>query len=44
MREQSLRYNKRGYYDVDEDKVYLAKELQEDRMVDLGDVPLCPAT
>lgn len=42
MREQSLRYNKRGYYDVDEDKVYLAKELQEDRMVDLGDVPIVP--
>ena len=42
LREQSLRYNKSGYYDVDEDKVYLAKELQEDRLVDLGDVPVVP--
>lgn len=42
LREQSLRYNKRGYYDIDEDKIYLAKELQEDRIVDLGDVPTVP--
>ena len=42
FREQSLRYNKNGVYSVDEDKVYLRKELQEDRIADLGDVAITP--
>lgn len=43
FREHSLRYTKRGIYSVDEDKIYLAKELSEDRIVDLGDVSITPA-
>lgn len=42
IREQTLRYNKRGYYNVDEDKIYLSKEFGEDRIVDLGDVAITP--
>lgn len=42
FREQSLRYNKNGVYSVEEDKVYLRKELQEDRIADLGDVAITP--
>lgn len=42
IREQSLRYNKRGYYNIDKEKVFLTKELQENRIVDLGDVNIIP--
>lgn len=42
IREQSLRYNERGYYNIDEDKIFLTKELQEERIVDLGDINIIP--
>jgi len=42
IREQSLRFSKKGYYNVDEDKIFLAKELQENRIVDLGDIAVVP--
>ncbi len=42
IREQSLRYSDRGYYDFDEEKIYLTRELQEKRIVDLGDVAIVP--
>lgn len=42
IREHSLRYSKKGYYNHDEDKIFLTKELQEDRIVDLGDVAIVP--
>lgn len=42
IREQTLRYNKRGFYSVDEDKIFLSKEFGEDRLVDMGDVPIVP--
>ena len=44
FREHSLRYTKAGIYSVDDDKVYLAKEMGEDRVVDLGDVSIIPGT
>lgn len=42
IREQSLRFSKKGYYNFDEKKVFLTKELQENRIVDLGDVNIVP--
>lgn len=42
IREQSLRFSKKGFYNFDEDKIFLTKELQEDRIVDLGDVNIVP--
>lgn len=42
IREQTLRYNKKGYYNVDEDKIYLSKEFGEERLADLGDVAITP--
>ena len=42
LREQSLRYNNKGYYDFDDAKIYLTRELQENRIVDLGDVNITP--
>ncbi len=42
IREQTLRYNKRGYYSVDEDKIFLSREFGEERLADLGDVAITP--
>ena len=42
IREQSLRFSKDGFYSFDENKIYLTKELQENRIVDMGDVSIVP--
>lgn len=42
IREQSLRFSKQGIFNVDKRKVFLNKELQENRIADLGDVNIIP--
>ncbi|WP_066497735.1 arginase family protein [Abyssisolibacter fermentans] len=42
MREQSLRFSERGYYDHQDKKTYLGDELARKKMVDFGDVNIIP--
>lgn len=42
IREHSLRFGDRGYYDGRDDREYLRVELEEGRIVDVGDVDVRP--
>jgi agmatinase len=42
IREHSLRFGDRGYYDGRDDREYLRVELEEQRIVDVGDVDVRP--
>src|SRR5690625_5101893 len=42
IREHSLRFNREGIYDHQNDKMMLGEELSRDRMVDIGDVNVIP--
>jgi agmatinase len=43
LREHSLRFGGTdGFYDLERDRTYLARELRERRIVDLGDVDILP--
>lgn len=42
IREQSLRFGKSGYYNHEENRMFLGDELARDLMVDLGDVNIIP--
>ena len=42
IREHSLRFDPGGYYDINTDKSYLTWELQNRRIVDVGDVDVLP--
>ncbi len=38
IREHSLRFSSKGFYDIETDKEYLVDELSRERIVDVGDV------
>ena len=42
IREQSLRFGANGYFDHDADKVFLKYELDNNRIVDVGDADVLP--
>ena len=42
LREHSLRFGKEGYYDHEADKMYLAREMVDRRIVDVGDADVLP--
>jgi agmatinase len=42
IREHSLRFGPRGYFDQDENKVFLERELTNRRIVDVGDADVLP--
>jgi agmatinase len=42
IREHSLRFGPRGYFDQDENKVFLERELTNGRIVDVGDADVLP--
>ena len=42
IREHSLRFGPRGYFDQDEDKIFLEREMLEGRIVDVGDADVLP--
>ena len=42
IREHSLRFSGRGYFDQDEDKVFLEREMTTGRIVDVGDADVLP--
>lgn len=42
LREHSLRFSSNGIYDFDTDRALLSYELQNDRIVDLGDADIIP--
>ena len=42
IREHSLRFGTRGYYDHDADQVYLSYELENKRIADVGDADVWP--
>ena len=43
IREHSLRFGNDGYFDHDSDKVFLKYELENNRIVDVGDADVIPA-
>ena len=43
IREHSLRFGNEGYFDHDSDKVFLKYELENNRIVDVGDADVIPA-
>lgn len=43
LREHSLRFGKRGYYDPETKREYLVEEMTNGRIVDCGDVDIHPA-
>lgn len=43
IREHSLRFGNDGYFDHDSDKVFLKYELENNRIVDVGDADIIPA-
>ena len=43
IREHSLRFGNGGYFDHDSDKVFLKYELENNRIVDVGDADVIPA-
>ena len=43
IREHSLRFGNDGYFDHDSDKVFLKYELENNRIVDVGDADVMPA-
>lgn len=42
IREQSLRFGRNGYYNHQEDRMFLSAELERNVMVDVGDVDIIP--
>lgn len=44
IREQSLRFGGKGYYNFDEKRVMLEREMLENRIIDFGDVPITPTS
>lgn len=42
IREQSLRFSRDGYYNHEEDRMFLGEELSRNMIVDIGDVNIVP--
>lgn len=42
IREQSMRFRRKGFYDARQKRVILAEELNQGRLVDIGDVNVLP--
>lgn len=42
IREQSLRFSRDGYYNHEEDRVFLGEELSRNMLIDAGDVNIVP--